>query len=402
MAQPSAYNRAFNFSNYQAEHPTSPLPAASIDLEFSRIKQVLDQIRQNLALIQRDDTALANRSVGFDQLKTEIEIGVNPPSTWATETNYVERDSVFHEQKFYTCLESHVSGTFADDLAAEKWELVADFTAAQAASLVTYDNSTSGLTAENMQDAMDELVASVAVTSVFGRSGAVTAAASDYDADQVDFDASGLSHTDATDVQEAIADLDTAVTEAASSVPTGTVLDFAGTSAPSGYLMCYGQTVSRATYAALFAVIGTTFGAGDGSTTFALPDARGRVAAGKDNMGGASAGRITGAGAGFAGGTLGATGGSQTHTLTTAEMPPHDHDVGVSVSGTASTRKRAEYATDVGGSRVAGVNGTAVSGSEADPTGLSLTVSVSETPKGGGGAHNNVQPTIIFNKIIKT
>jgi len=60
-------------------------------------------------------------------------------------------------------------------------------------------------------------------------------------------------------------------------VPPGVVLPFAGTSAPAGFLLCGGQAVSRATYAALFAAIGTTFGAGDGSTTFNLPDLRGRA-----------------------------------------------------------------------------------------------------------------------------
>lgn len=60
-------------------------------------------------------------------------------------------------------------------------------------------------------------------------------------------------------------------------IPTGTILDYAGSSAPSGYLMCDGSAVSRTTYAALFGVIGTTYGAGDGSTTFNLPDCRGRV-----------------------------------------------------------------------------------------------------------------------------
>ena len=67
---------------------------------------------------------------------------------------------------------------------------------------------------------------------------------------------------------------------------TGEVVPFAGSTAPAGALFCYGQTVSRTTYAGLFAVIGTTYGVGDGSTTFNLPDLRGRVAAGKSDMGG--------------------------------------------------------------------------------------------------------------------
>lgn len=75
-------------------------------------------------------------------------------------------------------------------------------------------------------------------------------------------------------------------------IPSGTVLPYGGSSAPSGYLLCYGQAVSRTTYSDLFAAIGTSFGTGDGSTTFNLPDLRGRVPIGKANMGGTSASRI--------------------------------------------------------------------------------------------------------------
>lgn len=278
MAQPSAYNRAFNFSNYQAQNPTSPLPGAQVDIELSRLKAVTDEIRSVIAALQRDDLALANRSVGFDQLKTEVNIGVNPPSSWTTATNYIARDSVFKDQKFYICETSHVSGTFATDLAAGKWELIADFTAAQAASLVTYDNGTSGLTATNMQDAMDELVASIAVQSVFGRSGTVTATAGDYDADQIDFDPTGLAHTNATDLQEAIADHDAAIagraaashthsqsditnltTDLAAKVPTSRTIATAGLATGGGDLST-GRTITVTAASQAEAEAGTASG----------------------------------------------------------------------------------------------------------------------------------------------
>lgn len=95
-------------------------------------------------------------------------------------------------------------------------------------------------------------------------------------------------------------------------VPAGCVMPFAGATPPDGWLLCYGQAVSRTSYSDLFAAIGTTYGAGDGSTTFNLPDLRGRVAAGKDDMGGSAAGRLTSA---VSGATLGASGGEQSHTL---------------------------------------------------------------------------------------
>lgn len=148
-------------------------------------------------------------------------------------------------------------------------------------------------------------------------------------------------------------------------VPAGVALPFAGATAPTGWLLCYGQVVSRTTYADLFTVLSTTYGAGDGSTTFALPDLRGRIPGGKDNMGGSAASRLTTAGSGVDGSTLGASGGAQTHTLTNAQLP-------TSVIGT-------------GGSTIA----------------RGATISDLQTV-GSGQAHNNTQPTIVLNYIIKT
>jgi microcystin-dependent protein len=154
-------------------------------------------------------------------------------------------------------------------------------------------------------------------------------------------------------------------------IPAGSVVDFAGSSAPSGWLLCAGQAVSRTTYADLFTAIGTTFGVGDGSTTFNLPDLRGRVVAGKDDMNGTAASRLTTGGSGINGASLGASGGTQTHTLITAEMPAHTHSGGIA-GGT-------EGLISTGGSSIGNTDST-----------------------GGGGAHQNTQPTLILNKIIKT
>jgi len=164
-------------------------------------------------------------------------------------------------------------------------------------------------------------------------------------------------------------------------VPVGTIVDYAGTTEPSGWVFCYGQAVLRVgTYANLFSAIGTTYGAGDGSTTFNLPDFRGRVSAGQDDMGGTSANRLTGLSGGLNGDTLGAVGGAESHTLTTTEMPSHSHNV-VSNSGGANNQTTL---------------GRTTTGPSAGPENLNTT-----TNAGGGGAHNNVQPTIILNKIIK-
>jgi microcystin-dependent protein len=104
----------------------------------------------------------------------------------------------------------------------------------------------------------------------------------------------------------------------ASLVPTGTILDYAGTAAPAGsaWLLCDGSAVSRTTQAALFTVIGTTWGAGDGVSTFNLPDFRRASSVGS---GGSSTG--------FLGNTVGSAGGAETHGIAIAELPAHNHTV---------------------------------------------------------------------------
>ncbi len=186
---------------------------------------------------------------------------------------------------------------------------------------------------------------------------------------------------------------DTVVISAAG-LPTGSVMPYAGNSAPSGWLMCGGQLVSRATYSGLFAIVGTMYGTGDGSTTFALPDLRGRVVAGRDAMGGnGSANRLTDKPGGLNGDVLGAVGGSEVHTLTTAEMAKHQHFIANTESGTAYglTEKQTMRKTV----ETSGENDYTLSGSATAATiGLSSEV-------GADTAHNNVQPTIILNYIIK-
>lgn len=106
-------------------------------------------------------------------------------------------------------------------------------------------------------------------------------------------------------------------------VPLGVVLDYTGTTAPnSNFALANGQAISRTTYAAYFALVGTAFGAGDGTTTFNIPDLSNRIVAGLQMAGTA---RITVAGGNFDGNTLGAAGGNQNVTLNTTQIPSHTH-----------------------------------------------------------------------------
>lgn len=147
------------------------------------------------------------------------------------------------------------------------------------------------------------------------------------------------------------------------SSPVGSITMFAGSTAPSGYLICDGSAISRTDYADLFTVLGTNYGTGDGSTTFNLPNLKGKVPVGLDSNDTAFD-------------TLGETGGEKTHTLTVDEMPSHDHEAryGDTAGGDGSGYR---FSNNSGRSRVAIEN------------------------EGGGQPHNNLQPYLVVNYIIK-
>lgn len=185
----------------------------------------------------------------------------------------------------------------------------------------------------------------------------------------------------------------------------GAVVDFACTTVPSGWLYCNGQAVDRTTYAALFARIGTVYGAGNGTTTFNVPDFRGRVAAGDDD----GVGRLTTLSGGSGG--LGASGGAQTHTLTASQIPAHSHSVNA-VSGTTSTDGNHRHGVSYRGRQQDGSsnpcpdfistpNSTIYTDYQGNHS-HTVTVNAHNTNNntGGGGSHNNVQPTLTTHKCI--
>jgi len=157
----------------------------------------------------------------------------------------------------------------------------------------------------------------------------------------------------------------------------GMIMPYAGTVVPTGWLFCFGQAINQTTYADLYAAIGGTYGSS--GSNFNVPDLRGRVIAGQDDMGGTSANRLTNQSGGLNGDTLGATGGSETHTLTVAQMPSHSHRMG--------------DMSDAGG--ITPYIGEGQGGASIKPNRYTDNT-------GNDGAHNNVQPTIILNYIIKT
>lgn len=195
--------------------------------------------------------------------------------------------------------------------------------------------------------------------------------------------------------------------------PPGAIHPYGGTSAPIGWLLCDGSSVLRATYPALFAAIGTAFGSVDG-THFNIPDLTGRVIAGKESAGT----RLTTAVSGVDGGTLGAVGGSQSHTLLTTQLPAHTpagtvaitetaHTHGVSVrndtaSPVSSPAGAAVLANNSSGTSYSSAAGTSQNNTMNVAASTGITATFTGTAIGSSAAHNNVQPTIVLNYIIKT
>ncbi len=190
--------------------------------------------------------------------------------------------------------------------------------------------------------------------------------------------------------------------------PPGTMMVYAGASVPSGYLLCYGQAVSRTTYASLFSAINAIWGGGDGSTTFNLPDMRGRVAAGADNMGGTAANRLDQIGG------LGGVGGNEGFSLAVTNLPSHSHTISdpghnhaVNDTGHFHTYfQSANQNTTVSGSAAPGNNGGSTSNTGSATTGVTIknnTTGITATDNAGGNAaFSIVQPTAAINWIIKT
>jgi len=182
----------------------------------------------------------------------------------------------------------------------------------------------------------------------------------------------------------------------AQAMPIGAIIDFPA-APPAGWAACYGQALSRTTYAALFAVIGTSFGPGDGSTTFNLPDARGLVVAGYDAMGGVSSGRLPA--------SFGATIGERSTILNASQLPNLTRPLvgtpgNVSVTTVSNNIVTASGISNIG---PGGGGGGLLNSGSVGPQGSIGTFTPQGTVNIGGSdqPHNTVQPTLVLNKIIR-
>lgn len=174
--------------------------------------------------------------------------------------------------------------------------------------------------------------------------------------------------------------------------PIGEITIWATSSAPTGWLICDGSAVSRSTYSGLFAVLGTTYGVGDGSTTFNLPNLKGRVVVGRDATD-----------TDFD--VIGETRGSKTHVLTVSEIPVHSHAITINANTLDMVYDPGSYSSGYISGRDANNDGVIDGTSNTFGMALQKTTDHTHTATaadtGSGSAHNNIQPSIVLNYIIR-
>lgn len=384
------YDRQTSFALFSAENPGEPHSGATLDAEFNAVKLAIDDTQQNLDLITDDDGALARGSVGRAQLDASISIGFGAPSQWASGVLYTaEVDTVFYQSKFYIASVTHTSGV---SFVPANWEEIADFTLA---AVIADGSITSAKLADGAVTANKIGDGSISNTKI--ASGAV----------------STNKIADSNVTTNKVADLAITFSKLAADIlPAGLgPLPWSGLTAPTGWVFCRGQALSRAdypalwTFAALEIAAGNTFyGVGDGLTTFTIGDMQGASPFGRDLTGT----RLTTANSGVNGGTLGATGGAVNATLAANQIP------------TLTSVNLAQAITvDAGGAHIpvsnqawvgidiatpgAGAAGFIFSpGSRGDITSLSKNNSISVTYTNGSQAAVKTQPrTVVTEFIIK-
>lgn len=450
MAYPSKPSRAYSFTGFSSGQGDNSFPGPSVDSEIDNTNLTVASIITFLKTSLASDGTLKPGVVSAQSLSSALSLGIEAPTTWLTGTTYAAGNSVTNSNSLYVCTAAHTADVFATDLAGGYWQTIATF-----APLTTVSDG-----AISEAKLADDAVATAklqdeAVTAAKVADGTLTAAKAAVSFGTVPVgsiqDYAGVTEPSGwlfcygqAVSRSTYSSLFTALTVAAtgtrvlgSTTLTAVNTDLSnsglvgapieGTGIPSGTTITavtattitMSQPAVASGTAQAFSVI--PYGVGDGATTFNVPDARGRVVAGRDGMGGTAAGRMTASS--VLATLLGAAGGAETHTLLSAEMPTHSHSVtdgghthaqaahthlliaGVSTTANVSASNNVSYDRSAGGvsdyslSGIVSTPDRGISG-PANPSIGSATTGVTVGSAGSGGAHNNVQPVLVANKII--
>lgn len=371
MSYSTPFTRQTSFAAFSAENPGDQQSGVDLDAEFNAVKLAVDETQGNLALIQRADGALANGSVGLEQLDETISLGVTSRGVWVTATLYTANiDTVFHTTKLYRCNTTHTSGVFATDLAAGKWVLLADF------GVQVLDVNT--VATANLQDnsVSTPKIQNLAVTGAKVAGGAIA-----------------LSHLAAALLTYL--------------VPAGTVTAYGLTDEPTGWLRCNGQGVPI-TYPVLRAALiaaGQPFG--DDGVSPRTPDLQGRQIIGRDQ----GAGRVTTAGSLIDGATIGASGGVETRTLFQGHLPAYtlpntlgwaqDTGTGVSANAAIVGLNPAGHETSISAAGAVVVPTNAAYAALAINTTTTGHITGAVTSGGSNIPYGSMDPTLVLQYLIK-
>jgi microcystin-dependent protein len=451
MPYPDVGARGYDYEAFSEGQGDNSFPGTNVNNDLDNLFAHGAAVDDFLAVAHDNTGAIKPGHVTRTMLSPGIQMGIEPPAPWLTATNYSAGESVTINNNLYVCEITHDSGVFATDLAAGRWALVAAFaipSTPPADSVNTAAIQNNAVTSAKIADDAvgTSEIANSAVTrpklalnvgiGLFGEergfAGITLPAGWLFCAGQA------VARSTYADLFAALTTTLSATRELGSATLTvatdlrglglvGAVVE--GTGIPSGSVIASLTATTivldqPASSTGTANIIVAPHGLGNGSTTFNVPDRRGRVLVGRDDMGGTAASRMTGTTVDAT--RLAAAGGAQTHTLTEAQLPAHthtiaDHNHGVTdaghthtaYGGTATTSAdavAARAATSRGFAGHTSSTGLATftnfpnSGVQAlgnATTGLTVNnAALSPASVGSGAAHNNVQPSGVTNIII--
>lgn len=425
MPTPDKPSLDYSYTAFQEGQGDNSFPGTFLDNDLANLKQAIDETIDFTSNVVRSDGKLQNGIVTQANLSSELQIGVRPPTPWLTGTAYAANDTVTTENGLYACLEAHTSNVFANDLAAGIWQLLFELTSLATpadGSITTPKLADGGVTGPKIGSGAvtrDKLAASVPLLFVGAEldcSGPFAPSGWVFKAGQA------LSRAVYSELFAFLTATVTAAVSSGSPTVTGVPVDLRsiglvgapieGPGIPSGATVV-SFTINTITLSANATASNASaqirifpHGNGDGSTTFTLPDDRDRANIGRGDMGGTAANRVTASGGGNPGlltTRLGAAGGVDRHTLADVEVPVlygdtvsnggHTHPYVDSTSATT-----VNVLTDPGGAPIL-QGATAVDRTTGGAGAHTHAVTVNPA---GGGAHPNVQPSRVTNKIIYT